>query len=93
MSADNEEDSYEQYKKYLEESLGIFGIPPPPKPMNPYMRFYFERSCEEKSNGNFNMQAFNKKISEEWGNLTPKKKEFYQKIYEIRMKERAELQD
>ena len=39
------------------------------------------------------MTDFSKKISEEWKNLTPKKKEFYQKIYEIRMKERTDLQD
>ena len=55
MIAEAEENSYEEYKKYLEDSLGIFSIPPPPKPMNPYMRYYFERNCEEKTNGNINM--------------------------------------
>ena len=39
------------------------------------------------------MQEFNKKIAEEWKNLPNKKKEFYQKIYEIRMKEKSQIQD
>jgi hypothetical protein len=44
-----DEDSFEQYKKYLENSLGISSIPVPHKPMNAYMRFFLERSSEERS--------------------------------------------
>lgn len=45
MSATKDEDSFEEYKKYLEDSLGISGIPNPPRPMSPYMRFFFQRNC------------------------------------------------
>jgi hypothetical protein len=35
-----DEDSYEAYKKYLEDSLGIPPFEAPKPPMNPYMRFF-----------------------------------------------------
>jgi len=35
-----EENSYEEYKNYLEKSLGITSLIAPHQPMNPYMRFY-----------------------------------------------------
>jgi hypothetical protein len=35
-----EENSYEEYKRYLENSLGITSLTAPKNPMNPYMRFY-----------------------------------------------------
>jgi hypothetical protein len=45
MSATKEEDSFQEYKKYLEDSLGILGIRAPPRPQTPYTRYFFERSC------------------------------------------------
>lgn len=39
------------------------------------------------------MQDFSKKIAAEWKSLSNKKKEFYQKIYEIRMREKTDLHD
>jgi len=42
----NDEDSYDVYRKYLEDSIGVLNLNPPNKPMNAYMRFFFERSCE-----------------------------------------------
>jgi hypothetical protein len=39
-----EEDSFQELKRELEEELGISSIPPPTKPMNPFMRFFLERS-------------------------------------------------
>jgi len=42
--------------------------------MNPYMRYYFERTCEEKSKGAFKMQDFSRKIADEWKSLSNKKK-------------------
>ena len=47
----DEDNSYEEYKKYLEESLGISSIKPPQKPMNAYMRFFLERGCQERQKG------------------------------------------
>jgi hypothetical protein len=47
-----DENSYEEYKQYLEDSIGIMNLTPPHRPMNAYMRFFFERSCEERSKGN-----------------------------------------
>jgi hypothetical protein len=29
--------------------MGISDIEPPPRPLTPYMRFFFERNCEEKT--------------------------------------------
>ncbi len=53
LSGDNDDDnSYEQYKKYLEDSIGALNLDAPNKPMNPYLRFFFERNCEERSKGN-----------------------------------------
>jgi hypothetical protein len=49
--------------------------------MNPYMRFYFERTCEEKSKGNVKMFELNTKLAEEWKTLSAKKRDFYQKVY------------
>ena len=39
------------------------------------------------------MLELNSKLAEEWKNLPPAKKKFYQKVYEIRMKERSDLQE
>lgn len=36
MEPTGEEDSYEEFKKYLEDSIGVVGIKAPPKPMTPY---------------------------------------------------------
>ena len=83
-----EEDSFENYKKYLEDSLGIYGVNPPPRPLTPYMRLFFERSTEEKSKGNTVIAQLTRGLVEEWKNLPPKKKEYYQKTYEIRNRER-----
>ena len=41
-----EEDSFESYKRYLEDSIGIPPIKPPQKPMNGFMRFFLERGCQ-----------------------------------------------
>jgi hypothetical protein len=36
-----DENSFEEYKKYLEESIGAINLKPPNKPMNGFMRFFF----------------------------------------------------
>ena len=73
--------------------MGIYGIPQPPRPLTPYMRFFFERNCEEKSKGSKDMINLSRNLSEEWKTLSDKKKEYYQKTYEIRSREREELQE
>ncbi len=88
MEAKQEENSYQEYKKYLEESFGLTGIPTPPRPFTPYMRFFYERNCEERSKGNHNFVEFTKKAAEEWKKLDDKKKEYYQKLYDIRIRQR-----
>jgi hypothetical protein len=80
------EDSYEEYKKYLENSLGITDLQAPQAPMNPYMRFFLERSSEERSKGAKDWKALTKAVSEEWKRLPDNKKEFYEKIYNIRLR-------
>lgn len=45
MSATKEEDSFQEYKKYLEDSLGLSGIKAPVHPQSPYARYLFERCC------------------------------------------------
>lgn len=87
----HEDNSYEEYKKYLETSLGITSLPAPRAPMNPYLRFFLERSCEERSKGEKNIKDLAKSLSEEWKSLAPNKKEFYEKIYTIRLRERTAL--
>lgn len=46
MEPTREDDSFEEYKKYLEDSIGVAGIKAPPKLMTPYQRFYYERKYE-----------------------------------------------
>jgi hypothetical protein len=58
--------------------------------MNGFMRFFFERSCEERSKGNKEWKKMTGTISEEWKKLA-NKKQYYDKMYEIRMKERSEI--
>lgn len=41
MEPNYEEDSFEEYKKYLENSIGVTGVNTPPKIMTPYIRFCF----------------------------------------------------
>lgn len=57
------------------------------------MHFYYERNCEEKSKGNQNMISLSRSLGEEWKNLPAKKKEYYQKTFEIRNRQREELQE
>ena len=45
MAVNEDENSYLEYKKYLEDSIGFGHISKPPKPMNPYQFFVFERIC------------------------------------------------
>jgi len=59
--------------------------------MNPFMRFFFERGCEERSKGNKDWRKITKQLSEEWKHISGSKKSYYEKMYEIRMKERLEL--
>ena len=73
----DDENSYEEYKKYLETSLGISGIEAPKAPMNPYMRFFLERSSQERSKGEKNWNELTKRLSAEWKDLSESKKEYY----------------
>jgi len=36
-----DDNSFEEYKKYLEESIGVLNLKPPSRPMNPFMRYFF----------------------------------------------------
>ena len=86
-----DEDSYEAYKKYLEDSLGLPPVDAPKTPMNPYMRFFLERSSEERSKGPIVWSVLTKKLSDEWKDLSANKKEYYEKIYTVRLRERKAL--
>lgn len=61
--------------------------------MNPYMRFFLERSSEERSKGRRDWKEITKELTAEWNELTPAKREFYEKIYEVRLRERNALLD
>lgn len=61
--------------------------------MNPYMRFFFERSCEERSKGNANWNEVTKALAQEWKKLPTNKKDYYEKIYELRLREKNALTD
>lgn len=71
---DTTEDSFETYKKYLEDSIGIANVEAPPRPLTPYLRFYFERSCEEKAKNNPKMNELTRSLASEWKELPAKKK-------------------
>ena len=83
-----DEDSYDIYKKYLEDSIGVHNLNPPNKPMNAYMRFFFERSCEERSKGNKEWKLVTQQISDEWKKIAPTKKQYYDKLAKINSEER-----
>jgi len=38
--------------------------------MNPYMRFFLERSSEERSKGNKNMKEITRSLADEWKKLS-----------------------
>jgi hypothetical protein len=60
--------------------------------MNPFMRFFLERSSEERSKGNNRKwNDLTKALSEEWKNLPNSKKEFYEKIYNNRIRDKNNL--
>lgn len=61
--------------------------------MNPYMRFFLERSSEERSKGRRDWKVITQQLTTEWNELPPAKREFYQKIYEVRLRERNALLD
>ena len=48
--------------------------------MNPFMRFFLERSSEERSKGAKDWNDLTKSLSEEWKKLPENKKEFYEKF-------------
>lgn len=48
------------------------------------MRFFLERSSEERSKGARNWTELTKKITEEWKNLSENKREYYKKMCDIR---------
>ena len=75
----DQQDSYEEYKNYLCNSLGRdASVEQPNRPMNPYMRFFLERSCQERKKGDVNWNDFSKKIAEEWKGLSDGKKKYYE---------------
>lgn len=45
---EEEEDSFQAYKNQLQDGLGYNEIKKPMKPMNPYMRFFLEKSSQKK---------------------------------------------
>lgn len=89
--AGQEEDSFQEYKKYLEDSIGVSDILKPPRIMSPYSLFYFERQTQEKSKGKIDIISLNKVLAEEWKSLPDSKKEYYFKIHEIRKREYNDL--
>jgi hypothetical protein len=59
--------------------------------MNAYMRYFLERSSEERAKGDVDIRNLSKEVAQEWKNLSTNKKDFYQQIYEIRLRERDAL--
>jgi hypothetical protein len=59
--------------------------------MNAYMRFFLERSSEERAKGESNFGLLSSTVAAEWNTLSAIKRDFYQQIYEIRSKERDRL--
>ena len=59
--------------------------------MNPYMRFFLERSSEERSKCAGKWNELTKTLAEEWKRLPDNKKDYYEKIYNIRLRERNSL--
>lgn len=55
------------------------------------MRFFLERSSEERTKGDRKWNELTKALSEEWKRLSDNKKEFYEKIYNIRNREKNSL--
>lgn len=89
-----EEDSYENYKKHLEESNAMMEpeVRMPKHPMNGYMRFHLERTCEERSKDpTVNFKDLSHRIAEEWKVLDAKRKQIFNAQAELRVKERERL--
>jgi hypothetical protein len=76
-------DSFEEYKRYLEESINDLGISKPPRVMSAYNLFNYERQLENKLKG----KKCVGEVGEEWKKLPEERKEYYIKIYERRKKE------
>ena len=74
MAVNDEENSYLEYKRYLEDSIGLEDLSRPPRPMNPYQLFIFERICQERSQGQKNIGEINRNLPTEWKELSASKK-------------------
>ena len=59
--------------------------------MNPYMRYFLERSCQERKNGAVDWNNFSKKVAQEWKGLSDGKKKYYEEATEIRTKQRNQI--
>lgn len=55
--------------------------------MNAYMRFFLERSSEERAGRQVQVNALSRLISQEWKDLPAQKKDYYFQMHEIRRRE------
>lgn len=55
--------------------------------MNAYMRYFLERSSEERAKREVNVNALSKQIALEWKQLAAEKKDYYFQMHEIRRRE------
>jgi hypothetical protein len=82
MAGELEMDSFEEYKKYLEEGINYLEISKPPRVMSAYNLFYYERQRSGKERN----KKYLGNIAEEWRMLPEEKKEYYVQIEEVRKK-------
>jgi hypothetical protein len=54
--------------------------------MNAYMRYFLERSSEERAKGEMSFQKLSSTIAVEWNALSDNKRDYYQKIYQVRLR-------
>jgi hypothetical protein len=57
------------------------------------MRYFFERSCEERSKGLYDWKIITAQLTNEWKNLPENKRDYYEKISQIRVREYNTLHD
>jgi hypothetical protein len=84
-----EVDSFEEYKRYLEESINDLGISKPPRVMSAYNLFNYERQLEGKLTG----KKCGGEVGDEWKKLSDERREYYVKIYERRKREYNDLKN
>lgn len=90
-----EEDSYEEYKAYLENFIHDATenvIKPPKRPFNAYMHYVLDKSSAERlKNPGLDWSELTSRLALEWKRLKESERDYYEQAFERRVKNREKV--